>query len=1553
MNNTKCPNKRHPDFQRLVRDVPEMAYTIWDKNNSYGIESASNGKPSILYSRLLALSNDERAAAVAKARIYTKQYEKVAKDSIIPLDENGEPIPTEAPNGWVHVNGFTLLNKTEKSAIKDDITNNHQNEIHNPTVDEKVKEVQKSITERRLELLQAMHEGKGAAFIKALDNKVEKASTAIISGINSRIYALKQHQTSPVVSDRIATLERELRQYEAAYEDLEDQKLIVSFIANIDKEAKPSFDRIKKAWDELGATGKFPMRTAQLVQLKTDFLGFYSPLTDQIYTELFTGRYFDNMNEDQKAFIKESLEDARSAFAQMEGMYNDMLLNRVAEVLIAHGDAANSATIRDYFSSHLNHTGFDISAFHTFLGGLKNVNDEALTLLHSLVVNLNNGIARASIDRIADFVPIAKEAGDTQGFYEKDSKGKKTGYLVRDRNFGEWEANWESFQREQGPAPINDQEALKKWYQARNRWHAEQTERQYTPEYYELFNNLSKKAREARDEVQQKINRLIRSITDVDGGLNKENLSVEQWAELETAYMVKKALSIKYYPDGTAKAGTDLDVANELKALNKVLGENLRFKMNKAKFDKVAAKKKAELSPEKYKLWYDRSTRISYTEAFMDGLKKMDKADYGEAYANLNDDKREFLSLFRTNRNMQVDASRMSEDAKAKVAAMDKELARIRREHKGPRTKSDFGEIAEIVKTDRYNRDKQAALSRGEEAYNNWRLDNHYTDSRGILQPYSYYTYMKPKAQEHLETVPTSEFSETDEDSPFFNKNFDKKYGEKYIPKKSLYDNATAYKELTNQPKKKALYDATVEAMRESNNNCNMPDRSPYLLPQNSGTWWAFVKANSSIIKGTMKYLEDKFTTRGDDLEYKTKDQVRMYPNGEKLRSLPRHYIARLQDPATISNDLVGMVAKYIEMGIRFKHRSEAMAEFELIAQWVDQRAYTPKEGKGITGGIKSLSERVMRIFTKSKEQTNSQKRVRMLLDMHLYGERMTDMTKKVLGREININKIASHLKGVATVSKLGMSPTVWAKNISTSLHQNFVEGIGGKHYDSATSLKATRELAQQYLEITAQIGDYAAENKVISLMNYNRIVRSVSSDFNRLNYNRFARAAMNHLWYSGMTAGDYMIKSHNLVAVYMYHKYIPGEGFMTKYEYGERRLKNEILKFATEKEYADFMLRKDPKKEFKDKPLETKRMQEVFDRINSLNFKQIRKEAEASYAVYDTPNLYDVVEAKGITVGLKDEYKSLGKYITPEFQNKITNTAQYLNQRADSQLSEEEKGMMHRNVYLSYLMMLRQWIVQAVDDRFLKQRQWNPLTNDWDEAMYKAAYRAGLQVPFQHNVRMLQYYSRLATGRDAGYKPIKQQMTANERYYVRRTMADLTWQIVYQAVLALMIRPWWEDDQNDWLKSWILLLFVSTLREEANPYDIIDTMKSLTSVTPASSEFENFTEGLTLLLTDPDRDVTYGPYMGWPKWQQKFFKLTPFSNLYQLQDPNVPRKYIESQLTTGNVVERSIRAIKDRQAPKNIEFETNPNRPTYQRPVTTQRPTYERPQNLPPRPRQ
>ena len=91
--NKYCPNKNLPEWKELVEVVGEnKAYYLWDQNKGNGLDKASNGEDSKLFSDLLnKFDGDRKQAILAKAETFTNAFKTQLSDELSKqIDENGE-----------------------------------------------------------------------------------------------------------------------------------------------------------------------------------------------------------------------------------------------------------------------------------------------------------------------------------------------------------------------------------------------------------------------------------------------------------------------------------------------------------------------------------------------------------------------------------------------------------------------------------------------------------------------------------------------------------------------------------------------------------------------------------------------------------------------------------------------------------------------------------------------------------------------------------------------------------------------------------------------------------------------------------------------------------------------------------------------------------------------------------------------------------------------------------------------------------------------------------------------------------------------------------------------------------------------------------------------------------------------------------------------------------------------------------------------------------------------------------------------------------------------
>ncbi|UVX35332.1 MAG: hypothetical protein [Bacteriophage sp.] len=99
-----------------------------------------------------------------------------------------------------------------------------------------------------------------------------------------------------------------------------------------------------------------------------------------------------------------------------------------------------SEDVEAYINDRINNSNSDINYLRVILQSTKSVDDLAIRLAHRIMTDINNEVGRFANDKaqtlIREFNKIDRK--DCLLYFEKDNNGNTTGYLVRDRNYGQF-----------------------------------------------------------------------------------------------------------------------------------------------------------------------------------------------------------------------------------------------------------------------------------------------------------------------------------------------------------------------------------------------------------------------------------------------------------------------------------------------------------------------------------------------------------------------------------------------------------------------------------------------------------------------------------------------------------------------------------------------------------------------------------------------------------------------------------------------------------------------------------------------------------------------------------------------------------------------------------------------------------------------------------------------------------------------------------------------------------------------------------------------------------
>lgn len=1453
-----CPNFSDKNVLKEFNELKELvgeigAYHIWNENNGNPIDQTKDGKPSKLFSDLLQYYNGDRAAAIkGKAKTFTETFSMWFEGSTA-IDENGEPIITEFDGDRVFVSdpeydSTKELTELDTSKIKSvDNTGSFSasdSRTKGSELDESLQYyLTNSLDERYQQDVQEYIEAYRQYFDKYdyatkenLEKELERVIQKIHDGLKARLYTLNKKDTN-VTDEFKAALTLQISELENRTVDRIQN--ITNFIYSTKYDILSTIRQIRDVVN--GVQDKMTLK--QLLDLKQDFFNFYCPMLDECVNTL-------SATEEYKYIVGENL--YRNLLKEAKRMQtilnvgannvNNMITKQSAEEIRRIGISVNSPTIENYIQEHQETVGKDILAITAWVGAGDKINDEAIRALFHITQNAEFEVNRATYEKYNKLTELLKKAGtfNQKKLVELDENGLPTGYLVRKRNYGRFNNDYKQFLKQLrsdlGMLDVDDLRSVNptirtEYNKRKNKWLSEHCERKYTPEYYELFNNLSPLAADARELVQIKIHKLLDTVKDANGFYDTSKLSEENQSKLKDLYLEKKQLASIYGIDGKLKQGEEYEIAVELAALNDKLSKGMVLKSNKALFDKIKAEKKASLSEAQYQRWLQYNSRDEYTQEFYDDLSKVERSEINnesdkKLYEQLQERKRAILKQFRDDKTHEIEKL-IPGVAQAELDKIDVDLYKIRKRNgKKKTTGLKFNDIAKVIPSKLFYKLRADAIANGTLA--EFEMTHCNRDSQGNIYPKSYLTTVVPVKEKYiLKEQPSIYFSEVDQNSPFVNKNYKPEVedqGEYYLPKLELYDNSEAFNKVSSNEDLHELYKECANTLKESNSKLtNLTNLSSYRLPQISGSMWRYVRARG--FEGFKEYWKDKVSTRNDDtgLNDETVDT-----GTDKLYFVPQNYVKSLDDPSTITANTVGSIVEYFKMAENFRIKSELKPKTEAILQFIGNRDVKSKKGQesNIYKFAKSFVE--MNIYDiKTKSFT---------LDLKERDFSVLGFKGHIKPRKVNFTKLILGLKALGTTVNLGLNIICATTGFFTAVYNDIINSLSGRYYSFEDSINGAKALIVDLFKNNfSLLSDYHNSTQM-KLMEYFQVGAEIKTD--RLNLSTFQKQIARNWAFGIYSLSDYLVKGHILNSVMYNYRYVNGE-FLSREEFKRKYSNDEVM----------------------------------LNQWNTFRSSRDLVEYKNGNIVTKDPAYQKAWDAKKETIG---------------------NTARNLAQSADGQLTPLQKTMLSSNIIGSLVMMHRQFMPIILQERWVQNRQWDYSSQRYKEALFR--------VPFS---------IISAIRRDTRNISLWQKYMQNSTYDQRRVIRQLSLELIGVHILHFFLMPiakaWADDDKDNILKQLLAFVLVRTDFEtmmSSTPWAIQDAISTIKTPFPIYSYYDNFSGLISTvpawvhnLINNEDEKIDRGAYKGFSPTFKFGMKITPFKNIWELQDIPSKRRYYETQI--------------------------------------------------------
>lgn len=1282
-----------------------------------------------------------------------------------------------------------------------------------------------------------------------IDDSFDRRETVRNTSVFNRLYNLSntvKNITDP--NSMLDVLNGSIEYMNSVIDSLAEAEKVLDNINEKIENAKTMGDeaatnKYRVALDNFGAEYLYP-HEANLNNLYETV--FSQEFNDAIYESLLGTNVFNDIRQTLNALRAEFSSIKMDSRDNIGWKYKNTVIRTLTNFLKGEMEEANDPRIESALMNWLSFDS-DISAYHKYVGLPNSTNNAVISSVRKVIGNVNNEVHKKVYHKYAELMGLAAATRDHLLLFERNSKGKKTGYIIRDRKYGEYQNdkyNWrKKWLKDHKLASVDelklDQNLWLEYQRAYNDWKSKHAERKYTPEFYNIFANLSIEANQALSEVNIDIDNLLKPYLDnVTKKPRFENMSQDDYDKYQRLLEKKRNLANPYDAlTGEIKPEDSVEykIAMELTEAYEKLRKGLKSKANMAAF--IAEMEKMReiegYTPDGrytiYEAWLERNTRWEYTPEFEALVSKQNKKDYGEIYDRLYQARTNLLKLYRTDR-YEVDYIRMPQEVKEKIRELDIAMYRIRRKSGklGGGRRLFKSELSDIAKD---NGGKDAVSP-----------DDIWVDDKGVKHYFSYMTTVKPINDKYMHRVPNNNWAETSEESAFYNPNYDPTIPEAEQPKLELYDNRKDYNAVMRNTNLSKLRQALIDTIGETNAKLTHTNyRNDYKLPQIPGTIWNYI-SGKGLVTGVRDYMLDAFAITPDDELHGVKNKVR--PNGTEINIMPTQYTTMLADPSVGTNDLVGAVMRYYRMGCNYEAKKKVAPQLNLLDETIK------KEGKV----VKSQN-------TVSAANSNLSYVIHKYISYHLYGRRTTLPEITIGNHRISLDKIFRHF-------------ATWGRDIGLSwnLRSAISGGVSAwsfyaadayinRHMNVRDFTLGNAELAKELLTLKTlrQLGKNMGDSDLVSMLEYNGL--SFNQEEDMANTNRWR-------------VGRMITRTIEPYSAFKLMSFLPNSVFMRGIYNNYRLLELEDgnKHFISEN---DFLYN-----HFPEQSIEEKR------------------------AIYNSTKttLWSAYDKKG-GVKIKPEYK---KYVTKELENEISNKLGNISSHAEGMVETADKSGVHLHTALSTILMFRAFLPKNIENTW-NPAYWNYQTKElaigtamayWYGWLYGAnnwGIKAIRALTFRNKERDI---SELSDKFNVSESYTRKQIETYAKRFNAQVFTYIFWLTLFNALG--MIGSTGPDDDY-WYQNILMLELKKISLESGSRYNVMDIADIFNSVSPLLQTVEDIGTAFgpwSYFKERKYKKIKKGAFKGLYGWQRDFIKVIPWLNAYyNMKNPGEKLRDLQNRI--------------------------------------------------------
>lgn len=358
-----------------------------------------------------------------------------------------------------------------------------------------------------------------------------------------------------------------------------------------------------------------------------------------------------------------------------------------------------------------------------------------------------------------------------------------------------------------------------------------------------------------------------------------------------------------------------------------------------------------------------------------------------------------------------------------------------------------------------------------------------YFDKNGMpqtsIEPLSIFTYITPSVNSFKNSKtgqieptivynPTGRFSKKDDPSGIFvNNDYDTTRGEAVQPMlykkdkngelKPLYKN-DQYDELMKQDQEVIdLYNELINSMHKYYHMCT-PDQNmyDYRLPQINAENMALVSRAFKLgFKNVGKKLFDSIVSiQENDTEMRSMDSYITNPDGSRGLSVPRRFTRMLDDPSTITTDIVSAVKLYAHMAINYKNSQNIESQLEALMYQMDS-----------SNRVKQSVDDII------NSGENSHEMFKQMMESHFY-DNQWDTSESDSKRKIFVQKLARLNHRTASLQMLAINCLSMGVGFLDQVSRILTEATLGKHFSFFDFIRGIAGSIKDLPKMIVNIGD-------------------------------------------------------------------------------------------------------------------------------------------------------------------------------------------------------------------------------------------------------------------------------------------------------------------------------------------------------------------------------------------------------------------------------------------------------------------------------------------------